>query len=437
MWSFEDENRGGQNTNNNDNIYASYTDKSGGSDGGNEGGGQKKNSPPKKHLGIIIVLCVAIALGTLFAGYRMGLGKVSENPGTTANTVTTDVGNGGSAEGAETTGSPAATAPSATGIGSSATVGNIEQIAEKCLNVSVIIKTSSGAGSGVIYSPDGYIITNYHVVGSTSTDINVTLYNGETYPASYIYGDESLDITVIKIEKDGLPYAEICSEPVKYGTQIIVIGNALGNGLTLTSGYVSAPEREVTISYETMTLIQIDAAINSGNSGGGLFNTAGQLVGIVNAKSSGTTSSGASIDNTGYAIPVSTVLRCVNDLKDYGYVTGVARLGVTVQNYIEIGGYKLSGYIVVSNVSENGSAAVSGILPGDIIYKFDGTALDSFTTLKQMLTKYKIGESAELTVLRPTEEAKNITNPNLASYYLRECEQITINITFVEFNPNA
>ena len=102
-----------------------------------------------------------------------------------------------------------------------------------------------------------------------------------------------------------------------------------------------------------MKLIQIDAAVNSGNSGGGLFNTAGQLVGIVNAKSSGTTSSGASIDATGFAIPISTVLRCINDLNEYGYVTGVARLGVTVSNYLEVGGYRISGYIVINGISEN------------------------------------------------------------------------------------
>ena len=431
MWSFDDnENQNNNSSEDNGNIYASYTDKSGGNF--SEGSKNKKSGGPKKYLGLIIILCVAIVAGTLFAGYRMGLGKVSNNDGTTLVPSTTDPTDSTSAP--DSTTAPNQTAPGAIGTGSLATEGKVEQIAEKCLNVTVIIETSTGAGSGVIYTADGYIVTNYHVVSADSTDIKVTLFSGETLPAKYIYGDESLDIAVIKIEKTGLMFAEICSDPVKYGEQVIVIGNALGNGLTLTSGYVSAPEREVTISNETMKLIQIDAAVNSGNSGGGLFNTAGQLVGIVNAKSSGTTSSGASIDATGFAIPISTVLRCINDLNEYGYVTGVARLGVTVSNYLEVGGYRISGYIVINGISENGSAARSGLQIGDILYKFEGTTLDSFATLKKMLTKYSIGDTVELTVLRPNEKTSTITNP---TWYLRECEEITIKITFVEFNPNA
>ena len=150
---------------------------------------------------------------------------------------------------------------------------------------------------------------------------------------------------------------------------VMVIGNALGKGFNTTQGVVSAPASEVYFSstFETMTLIRIDAAVNSGNSGGGLFNTNGQLVGIVNAKLSGTSSAGATIESMGYAIPMSSVMKCVNDLNEYGYVTGVARLGVQVQNYIELGGYKYSGVNVISAVTEGGSAQLAGLKAGDII----------------------------------------------------------------------
>ncbi len=447
MWSFQDDENNSQNDGGNSTNNYGYNNQNDGGNGGynygynnygarNDNGGNNKK--PKKHLGVIILLCVALVSVTVFAGYKMGMSGFNYSAATTPsdqNTTTSPAEqNGATTPPVETTTSPAATAPTVTGVGNTAPTGYIEAVAPKCLNSTVIIRTDSGSGSGVIYSSDGYIITNYHVVGADAKKIDVTLYSGETLAASYIYGDESLDITVIKIEKTGLAYAEICSDPVNYGTEVIVVGNALGEGFTLTVGYVSAPEREVTISYETMRLIQIDAAVNSGNSGGGLFNTAGQLVGIVNAKSSGTTSSGASIDNTGYAIPMSTVTRCISDLKEYGYVTGVARLGVTIQNYIDVGGYRITGYVVVTGVSENGSAATSGLRAGDILYKFDGVDIESFTVLKQMLTKYSVGETATLTVLRPRENASSIVNPY---GYLRECDEIEVKITFVEFNPNA
>ncbi|MGN1095449.1 MAG: S1C family serine protease [Eubacteriales bacterium] len=429
MWSFDDENENknsfGENgsSENRENIYASYTD--------NTGNGGKKRPSGNKNIVLVVLLCIVVLGGTLFAGFKIGAAKNAVIPSEKGTTISTNAPEGISTTDQTT---PAATAPAVTGVPSGATEGYVEIIAEKCLQSSVLIRTSLGSGSGVFYTSDGYILTNYHVVGAEAQNIEVTLYSGEKYEATYVYGDESLDVSVIKIDKNDCAAVEICSDPVKYGAQVIVIGNALGNGFTLTSGYVSAPEREVTISYETMTLIQIDAAINSGNSGGGLFNTAGQLIGLVNAKSSGTTSSGASIDNTGFAIPVSTILRCTNDLKEYGYVTGVARLGVNVQNYIELAnGYKYGGFIVVSGISADGSAALSGIKEGDIIYAVNGETVDSFSTLKKMLTKYSIGDTVEIAVYRPTEEAKKATNPY---YYLPNCEKLTLKLTFVEFNPN-
>ncbi len=480
MWSFDEENNngttpegnGGENNrgdnngygnnggnnydgygyNNNNNGYNDYNSYNGG--GYNSGNGPKKNPSPKKGLIPAVLLCVVVFAATLMIGYTMGGGKLSLGGAGVETTTVPTTDTSGAADGTQSTDettdvvtdittqtTTAITAPSASGVSSGATEGKIQSVAEKCLNASVLItvttNSGAGSGSGVIYTTDGYILTNYHVVGSDATSITVTMFDGKEYDAAFVYGDESLDVSVIKIDKNDCTAVEICKDSLDYGEQIIVIGNSLGNGFTLTSGYVSAPEREVTFSstYETMTLIQIDAAVNNGNSGGGLFNTAGQLVGIVNAKLSGTTSSGASIDNIGFAIPMSTVLRCVNDLKEYGYVTGVARLGIAVQNYLELpNGYKYSGYNVIYSLVPEGSAALAGLQEGDILYAINGQVIDSYSTLKQMLTAYSVGDTIKITVYRPNGNALQTSN---VQFYLRNCDEVTLDVTFVEFNPNA
>ena len=472
MWSFDEENKNqtpeennsetentpSENKNGdthipNDSSFGAYNGYSEGNSYYNPYGSSGNNNNRNKKSGLIpaILLCAVLVIGTLMIGYTMGGGKISlggYGVDTTTTTASADVSTEATtnAQGDVTTETSATTmattitAPEVTGAVSSATEGKIESVAQKCLNASVLIgvttNSGSGSGSGVIYTQDGYILTNYHVVGNDTTGIKVTLFSGEEYDAKFVYGDESLDVSVIKIEKNDCSPVELCYDGLNYGEQIIVIGNALGNGFTLTSGYVSAPEREVTFSstYETMMLVQIDAAVNNGNSGGGLFNTAGQLVGIVNAKLSGTTSAGASIDNIGFAIPISTVLRCVNDLREYGYVTGVARLGVQVQNYIELGGYKYTGVNVIAGVTPGGSAELAGLKEGDIIYALNGQTIDSFSTLKKMLTAYSVGDTIEITVYRPNENAGKTSNLN---FYLRNCDEVTLTLTFVEFNPNA
>ena len=445
MLSFDDQNQNGYNngSNGDNNGYNNGYNNNGYNNGGDQGGPHKGRSP-KKGLIPAILLCVVVIAATLMIGYTLGGGRFSFGTGTAGTSGTTQATGGadGTSDNTDNTSASTSkeTAPSVTGSESVSPDGEIETVAERCLNASVLIKVTtdsgSGSGSGVIYTTDGYIITNYHVVGADAQSVKVTLYSGEEYDAKFIYGDESLDISVIKIDKNDCTAAQICSEPLNYGEQVIVIGNALGNGFTLTSGYVSAPEREVTFSstYETMTLVQIDAAVNNGNSGGGLFNTAGQLVGIVNAKLSGTTSSGASIDNIGFAIPMSTVTRCINDLREYGYVTGVARLGVTVQNYVELNSYRYTGLSVINSLVPDGSAALAGLKNGDIIYAINGQTIDSFSTLKQMLTAYSVGDTIKLTVYRPNENASNTSNIN---FYLRNCEEVTVDLTFVEFNPNV
>ena len=440
-------------------FYKSYS-------GGGEGGKPPKKSPRKSGVIPAVLLCAVILILTVATVYMMrdnfSLSGLFNSKNTTESTKDSGgiTGTSGTLAPGATTSGTKATAPGITtgttgttsvqtapGI-SSGTVGTPvlpsyvywdAATVEKCLNASVLIKVENvGSGSGVIYEQHeqfGYILTNYHVVSNNSNPITVTLFSGEELPATYIYGDESNDIAVIKIEKSDCVCAEISASPVSYMMPVMVIGNALGKGFNTTQGVVSAPASEVTFSstYETMTLIQVDAAVNSGNSGGGLFNTAGQLVGIVNAKLSGTSSSGALIESMGYAIPMPTVMKCVNDLRDFGYVKGVARLGVSVQNYLKIGNYSANA-IVVTAITPGGSAEAAGIREKDIIYSINGEAITSFETLKKMLTAYSVGDEIDVVILRPTASAEKQSHPY---YYMRECEELKIKLRFTDFDPNV
>lgn len=315
------------------------------------------------------------------------------------------------------------------------------EVAEKCINSVVQInvtevtqtifgeQTSSGSGSGVIYTTDGYIITNYHVVGKDTKTVTVILYDGSKYEAAYVCGDKSADVSVIKIDKNDCQAAKIGdSTTLKLGEQVLAIGNPLGYGITLSDGIISALSRTITVENTTMVLMQTTAAINSGNSGGGLFNMKGELIGITNAKIGGT-----SVEAMGYAIPSEKVIKCINDFSKYGYLTGVARLGVTVNEYITIGRYSYNGVIRVVSVQDGGTAAIAGIKAGDIITSVAGTDCSDFSTLTELLTKYKVGDTVTVKLLRPTEES---TSRATYQAYLRSCEEITLEVTFVEFDPS-
>ena len=290
--------------------------------------------------------------------------------------------------------------------------------------------SGSGAGSGVIYDPNGYIVTNYHVADETCTSITVVLYDGSQYQAQYIYGDELSDLAVIKIKKTNCDYAVFGnSDQMTYGDMVLAIGNPQGLGLSVTDGIISRPGESVTIGNSTMTLLRTSAAVNSGNSGGGLFNLNGELIGIVNAKIAANT-----VDNIGYAIPSQTVVKCINDLKDYGYITGRARLGVTVHTkQYQVSWLQTLTLIQVDEIAENGSAANSGLQVGDILCRYEGVDITSFEVLSQQLTKYSVGDTIKLTILRPTIE---LVGNNLQQY-INTAEEIEITITFVEFNPYA
>ena len=262
--------------------------------------------------------------------------------------------------------------------------------------------TSAASGSGFIISSDGYILTNYHVI-EESDSISVSLYNGTVYDASLVGYDESNDIAVVKVEADNLvPVILGNSETLNVGDSVVAIGNPLGElTFSLTAGTISAKDRKVTLSNTvTMDLIQTDCAINSGNSGGALFNLYGEVVGITNAKYSSSSASEASIDNIGFAIPIDSILHIVESIIEKGYVSK-PYLGVMVSDVSpETQLYGIPKGAAVQSVAENGPAFKAGLQVGDIITHMNGTAVDGSTDLVDIVGKSLPGDTLVLTIYR-------------------------------------
>ena len=261
--------------------------------------------------------------------------------------------------------------------------------------------TSAASGSGFIISDDGYILTNYHVIEDSSS-ITVSMYNGDTYDAALIGCDESNDIAVLKIEAEGLvPVVLGDSDHLNVGDSVLAIGNPLGElTFSLTVGAVSAKDREVTLSSTvTMDLIQTDCAINSGNSGGALFNLYGEVIGITNAKySSG--SGEASIDNIGFAIPVNDVMPIVESIIEKGYISK-PYIGVSIYDVsAEARAYGIPAGAAVQAVSEDSPAQAAGLQAGDVITAVNGTAIDDSSALKEQVSACRVGDELVLTVYR-------------------------------------
>jgi len=268
--------------------------------------------------------------------------------------------------------------------------------------------SGQSSGSGFILTEDGYVITNYHVV-EDATAIDVVMHDGNEYPAELVGKDATNDLAVLKIEAAGLSAATLgSSRDLVIGDMVVAIGNPLGElASTQTVGYVSGIDREVSTSgsITTISMIQTDAAINPGNSGGPLFNMYGEVIGITTAKYSGTTGSGASIEGIGFAIPIDDVEPLINDLIDYGYVTG-AYMAVTVQDMdsesAEMYGLPTGAYIVT--VEKDGAADRAGIQPKDIVIALDDHQVSNVTELTRALRNYKAGDTATVTLLRAGKE---------------------------------
>ena len=262
--------------------------------------------------------------------------------------------------------------------------------------------TSAASGSGFIISDNGYILTNYHVVEGSSA-ITVSMYDGTSLDAKLIGYDESNDIAVLKVEAQGLvPVILGDSDNLNVGDSVIAIGNPLGElTFSLTSGAVSALDREVTLSGGvTMNLIQTDCAINSGNSGGALFNLYGEVIGITNAKYSGSSGGGASIDNIGFAIPMNQIRSIVESVIEKGYISK-PYIGVSVSDVsAETQSYGLPQGAAVRSVASGSPAQTAGLQTNDIITHVNETAITGRTDLSQIVSKAKVGDVLTLTVYR-------------------------------------
>ena len=273
---------------------------------------------------------------------------------------------------------------------------------EIVLNSGSQVATATSSGTGFILTEDGYIVTNYHVV-ENATKLTVTTHDGTEYAAQVCGYDATHDLAVLKIEATGLQAAVIgSSDDLIVGDQVAVIGNPLGDlTATLTVGYVSAKDRIITTDGSQINMLQTDASVNSGNSGGPIFNMKGEVVGIITAKYSGTTTSGASIEGIGFAIPIDDVLRKISDLKDYGYITG-AYLGVLVQDMdqdvAEYYGLPLGVY--VKSVTAGYCAEKAGLQAKDIIVGLGGSVISNMNDLTRVLQEYQGGDATTITVWR-------------------------------------
>ena len=267
---------------------------------------------------------------------------------------------------------------------------------------------SSGAasGSGFIYSEDGYILTNYHVV-EDSNSVTVTTYDGTAYKAEIVGYDSDNDVAVLKVDAEGLkPVTLGNSDQLRVGDEVLAIGNPLGElTFSLTKGWVSALNREITLSSgTTMDLIQTDTAINSGNSGGALFNMYGEVVGITNAKySSSGYSSSASVDNIGFAIPIDSVKRIVSDIIEYGHAVK-PYMGVSIYTVTsEMQDYGLPQGAVVNEVSSGSPAEAAGMKKNDIIISVNGETVTNSSELKRIVSRSTPGDKLVVGVYRQDE----------------------------------
>ena len=358
-----------------------------------------KNTKQKKNHPILtIALAAVVGLGTGFGGGYLALRvfntestviyKSSEASGTTKQTS--------SSSGLTTAEVAEKAAPSVVEINVKGTVSTYGFFGGTY--------ETSAAGSGVIISEDGYIITNNHVVEDGS-EYTVVTSDGTSYEATLVGTDENSDIAVLKVDATGLTAATIGdSDKLSVGDTAVVIGNPLGTlGGTVTDGIISATNRELTINNRSMNLIQTNAAINSGNSGGGLFDSNANLVGIVNAKDSGTTSSGTTIEGLGFAIPINDAMNVAQQLMENGKVTDRATLGVYVSQLDESTNRYQAG-LYITDVITNGPAEQAGLQAYDRLVSIDGTEITSYSDLTAVLNKKNVGDTVEVVVERSGQQ---------------------------------
>ncbi len=361
----------------------------------------------KKGKGIWLAVTAAVGLasfggGSLYTSYQW-INNESTNKENISSTTTENVDN-------------STVVPTKSTYGTSDIIGvNVSAVAQNAADSVVEISTevmatdnffgqfvTQGAGSGVILSEDGYLITNNHVI-EDAKKITVRLTNGNEYPAELIGTDSQTDVAVLKIEpgKDKIKAAKLGdSSALTVGEVAVAIGNPLGElGGTVTDGIISALDREITIGGRTMTLMQTNAAINPGNSGGGLFNSKSELIGVVVAKSAG-----SDVEGLGFAIPINKVKEIAGSLVQNGYVSGRPALGikaVVIDSWQTAMQYKLDQTgIYVAELTKGGNAEKAGLKVGDFIVGIEDTQVNTMENISSILSNYKVGDEVKLTVSR-------------------------------------
>jgi len=274
----------------------------------------------------------------------------------------------------------------------------------------------TGTGTGFIISEDGYIVTNAHVVFDTeygageAVDVSIMFSDETEHEAKIIAYDTETDIAVLKVDETGLTPAVIGnSDELRVGELVIAVGNPLGFELfgSVTSGIVSALNRDISINDKSMSLIQTDAPINSGNSGGPLLNSCGQVVGINSAKMSSSYGA-ASVEGLGFAIPITDAKKIIDDLINYKYVKGRPQIGISTRDVTESHSryYNIPMGVYVTSVEPGSAAEEAGIQKGDVIIDIEGEAIKTADELNVIKNKYKAGDTITLTVNRRDEDIK-------------------------------
>lgn len=294
-------------------------------------------------------------------------------------------------------------------------------------------------GSGVVIAEGGYVLTNYHVIEDGSS-YQVLMPSGDKVDATLVGSDSSMDLAVLKVDGDAanelVPVSIGSTDSLKVGSTVIAIGNPGGEVLanTTTQGIVSALERTSATSNNTtrrVSYIQHDAAINSGNSGGGLFNYKGELVGINTLKYSGSAYSGVTFEGLGFAIPVEAAMEVAQDLMQYGKVIRPA-LGVTVSNFTEGPDEPMPNNapvsVIVQGVNEGGAAAKAGIQQYDFIYAVDGERVSSMLDLTGVLDEHEVGDTVTVTVVRYAQ-AGYVQSVSSFGYYSRSSDSAEFRVS--------
>ena len=293
---------------------------------------------------------------------------------------------------------------------------SLQEIYEKnipsVVSVSCTLSAGSASGTGVILSSQGYIVTNAHVIDGAKY-IRVLLTDGRELDASLVGTDAVSDLAVLRIQADGLTSAQFGdSDTLRVGDSVAAIGDPLGVDLrgTMTDGIVSAINRDVSINGRTMNLIQTNAALNSGNSGGPLINCFGQVVGINTMKISAFTDQ-AGVEGLGFAIPSTTVKEVVEQIIDYGYVPGRPTLGISAEALSRFYQhfYRLPAGLYISQVEAGGAAWNAGLQAGDILVSIDDVSLSGMDDLNRILCTHAVGDEVTLHIYRAGRGEGSVT----------------------------